>query len=939
MTSPERDGEAHPAGRDARRWFWPAVVLFALVLAARVAGAWWYALSSNPDYGVVVLMARNIVRGVDFPVFFYGQPYMGSLEPIVSAGLALLFGASPFVICLGTALVALGLSAAIYRMARQVAGPPAGVLAVALCLVGPPGYFHYMASPRGGYALGLLLTILLLHEGSMPDAREGRDGQATPWRPARIGLLGGLGFWNFWLTLPALAAAGLMLAGQLKGRVFSRRVWLPALAGFLAGSLPWWIWNARHGWASLAAAPASPGLRASAASLVNLMKERVPDLIGAVDFLPPGRARLAVHLLVLFLSLLPLAAVWLERRQAAAAPMRRLALAVMLYTMLFTLAFVLSSFGTIRTARYLLPLVPVFAVWVGAGVMRLAGWAGRRNGRARAFAFGLAVPGLIAIGLLVTASAWTLKAHAARRDGWHASARTLMEHPGAEEPLFAKFDLFGINWATDGRVCAVSPEIWRYEPYLARLEAARSPGVLENMGGFDHFLEQTRAGARYERVGRYRLHHHAVAPRLRPSVLPASAIDSITDAAGMDWTRALTDDSGESLASLAATGPERECRLTVRFKEPVDVSGVRMVTRGNRGAFSWSAEGYGPAGGRLTLACHRVQSGYYWSGPRFYYGGLAARAEMLWDPSRVAGVDIRLTLRSWQERKGIETLQILTGGEPPPVIDFAAAASAVRTSGVTRVFADRWIANQLAGELAGAVWTSREPALTREDTEWCAAVPVAPSSAVAVEPGEADHIRGVLARAGVTATEIRAGNLMLFRLHDMPDRGTAGPALAFYAGQLFCNTAGTPRPPLEPLDAAFLDGSLRLCGLSQWSEASGPSPEVVAALDWQINAASVPGDLWIFIHGLDREGRIAFMLNEPLAIEAGLGPAPQGRRCTTLHRLIPRPDTPDGVYAVVLGLARPGLCPRRLKPVTAMETDAHRLLLPRTVTVRRQLRK
>jgi len=39
-------------------------VAVALALAAgfRLAGAWWYALSPNPDYAVVVQMARHMAR-------------------------------------------------------------------------------------------------------------------------------------------------------------------------------------------------------------------------------------------------------------------------------------------------------------------------------------------------------------------------------------------------------------------------------------------------------------------------------------------------------------------------------------------------------------------------------------------------------------------------------------------------------------------------------------------------------------------------------------------------------------------------------------------------------------------------------------------------------------------------------------------------------------
>ncbi len=939
MENPATAAAGLAAFKTNRRWLWPSAAVLALALAARIAGARWYASSSNPDYGVVVLMARNIARGIDFPVFFYGQPYMGSLEPLVSAGLVRLFGASPFVVCLGTALVAFVVVAALFRLAWRVAGPWAALSAAALCVVGPPGFFHYMVSPRGGYALGLLLTVMLLQAGLFPEARpETADGRVAPGRLALVGLLGGLGFWNFWLTLPALGAAGLMLAARLKWRLFSWRAWLPALAGFAAGSLPWWLWNARHGWASLASAPAAPGLRASAATLVRLLLERVPDLVGADDFLAPGCTRMAVHLTVLFLALLPLVPLVLERRQAAAEPMRRLTAGVLLYTLLFTLAYTLSSFGAIPSSRYLLPLVPVFAVWAACGVARCLACARAAHGARRRLALALGAPGALALGLLATAGAWTLKTHAARQRDWLPSARQLMEHPGADEALFAKFDLFGINWATDGRVCAVSPEIWRYAPYLERLEAARSPGVLENFGGFDHFLEQTQARAVYERVGRYRLHHHSAPPPLCPSVLPAAAIASVTDGLGREWTRELTDDSGATYAILDAADPARDCLLRVRFRDPVEVRGVRLVARGHRGVFSWSVAGIDNSGARRELSRQLVHSGYYWSGPRFYHGGLATRAEQRVGPELLSEVEIRLALAGRQAWKCIETLQILTGGEPPPTVDFAAVADAVKAAGVRRVFADRWTANLLARELGGSVWTSREPALTREDPLWCAAVPAAETSAVVVAPVEAAHTRGVLERAGVAAVETRAGGLVLFHLCAAAGRGDHDPALAFYGGQLFCNRPSGTRPPSETIEAAFLGGRLRLCGISSWRETPEPDAATVLALDWRVAAGELPLPLAIFIHVLDGEGRIAFILNEPLALDAGWGMAPWGRACTTVHTLRPGPDAPDGTYTLVAGLCRPGLLNHRLTPLTSHETDARRFVLPRPLRIQREER-
>jgi len=65
-----------------------SVLISVIILAGcalRVLSAWFMQFKPNSDVGVVALMAKHMAEGVDFPVFFYGQPYMGSLEPAVSA--------------------------------------------------------------------------------------------------------------------------------------------------------------------------------------------------------------------------------------------------------------------------------------------------------------------------------------------------------------------------------------------------------------------------------------------------------------------------------------------------------------------------------------------------------------------------------------------------------------------------------------------------------------------------------------------------------------------------------------------------------------------------------------------------------------------------------------------------------------------------------------
>ena len=132
--------------------------LLALGAVVRLFGAWCYRGNFHPDAGIVALMAKHMAEGRGFPVFYYGQPYMGSLEPMVAAVFCRLFGCSGLVVCMGTALFAFLLLPVVYAWAKDGDGKTAGIAAMAYCLVGTGGYFHYMSSTRGGgYAAMLLL--------------------------------------------------------------------------------------------------------------------------------------------------------------------------------------------------------------------------------------------------------------------------------------------------------------------------------------------------------------------------------------------------------------------------------------------------------------------------------------------------------------------------------------------------------------------------------------------------------------------------------------------------------------------------------------------------------------------------------------------------------------------------------------------------------------
>lgn len=950
------DGAAERPRRDRRA----AIALGGLLLAGvvlRLLGAWWYRHDINPDYAIIVHMARHTAAGLGWPVFFYGQAYMGSLEPTLSALLVWLFGPSPFVVCLGTALFAVGLLVAVARWADELGGRRAAVAALALAVVGPSGYVHYMASPRGGYALGLLLTVLLLREGAgMAHQAAGRErSPPSPGRCAWLGLLGGLAFWNFWLVLPAVGAAGLVLWTGLGRRLFRPRVWLPGAAGFLAGSLPFWRWNAQNGWRSLAAETSGAGRGQVVTAAWRLVTERLPILLNAGPRTPRGQAllTLAAYALPFAAGVWTMAAAWRRRGTARGLP-GWAGLALVLYGALYGLCYAVSSFSIPTTPRYLLPFVPLWAVVAGCGLA--AAWtaatdptrsAPPRQDRGRqAVAIVLSLAALMVLGLQIR----LLPIHWRRGQAWHDAAVELGERlPGQGiDSGYGDYLLQGINWATDERFVISSPLMERHLPYRQRLEQTDQPAVLENFRGFSHFVESTRGSVTYERVGRFRLHTQAEPPRERVSELDPARIASIVDDRGQDVRTWMVDQIDSTQANFS-TLVGRERWFEVSFDEPVDLCGVTVWPHDQETFAEWSIEGRASEEDPFeVLSEPRVATGYFWSGPRFYWGGPLWRMEKRFAPRRLSALRLRMELRSPTASAQFEGL---TFWQPTgeTLVEWPRVELWVplfRERGVRRVYADRWAANALHEASEGQLWTSREPRAFPANGD-----PTRPrlasDVAILVEPAAVPAVRRAFAMMRFEGfEELEHAGLHGFLFSEVPPAHRAYEGLRFggttlshgcghrlatlldelgeggQADRVRASALDHEHPTL-PLRAAFFEGGLTLLGLSDWPDQIHPGDLFTFDAFWNVEPGfEPPRSLFVFVHFV-RDGRILFQVDEPLQPRARFEDA-LVRPAWRSHHTVQVPATIEqGPLTPLVGLSVPGVIGRRM-PVETEHPVARR---------------
>lgn len=241
----EPRGAARP--RTPRRPRLPAL----LALLVGVAGVGYRlallladAPPANSDEATMGLAALHIARGQDFPVWFYGQAYMGTLEAYLAAPLLALTGPSVLALRLPTlALYALFLLL-VWRLTRRLGGNRwFALLVVGFLALGSDRIVKNQLIAGGGYpelnpaGVGLALLTLDLCTGR-PDARLPR------W--AAWGLISGLMLWVDPLLLPYIAGTGAVLVAWRR-RELAGRAGIVTVAALLLGAAPMLLDSLRHG--------------------------------------------------------------------------------------------------------------------------------------------------------------------------------------------------------------------------------------------------------------------------------------------------------------------------------------------------------------------------------------------------------------------------------------------------------------------------------------------------------------------------------------------------------------------------------------------------------------------------------------------------------------------------------------------------------------------
>src|SRR5262245_40947902 len=99
-----------------------AAIVLLVVLARSLVFVFWEQSYYDSDQAIVGLMAKHLIEGRAFPVFFYGQTYMLGVEAYLAAPVFLVAGVSVAALKFPLLLINLGVALMLLRTLEREVG-------------------------------------------------------------------------------------------------------------------------------------------------------------------------------------------------------------------------------------------------------------------------------------------------------------------------------------------------------------------------------------------------------------------------------------------------------------------------------------------------------------------------------------------------------------------------------------------------------------------------------------------------------------------------------------------------------------------------------------------------------------------------------------------------------------------------------------------------
>lgn len=346
-----------------------------LGLVVRVLSLYFSNFGVESDEAIVGLMAKHMTEGRSWPVFYYGQDYMGSFEAILVSLVFALFGQSNAALKAVPTVFSLFHIALVYVLARRFVRPAFARIAALLTALGPSVLILWSHKARGGFIELVVLGTLALIMAVDILRRERNSGFSL----FLLGAVLGLGWWvNNQMVFYILPIGTIFLFSFLQRYGLRQSVvsGTSCIVGFFLGGLPFWYANLL-GDPPFATFKVLFGKTAEGHLLEYLQgffTTALPIVFGArrfwseIDVFSSASLLLFAGYLLVFV-----AAIALPRRATAKLPGANYSfMLLLLFCLAVPMIFSASSFGWLSKApRYLLPLYSILFVIVAIAVEKL----------------------------------------------------------------------------------------------------------------------------------------------------------------------------------------------------------------------------------------------------------------------------------------------------------------------------------------------------------------------------------------------------------------------------------------------------------------------------------------------------------------------------------------------------------------------------------------
>ncbi len=351
------------------------ILIYAVILRMDLVIASHFAIES--DEAIVGLMAKHISEGKPWPIFYYGQHYMGSLEAILISFLGLFIGLENYTLKYVPLAFSLALVLITYLTAFEVSNKLAARFAGLLAAIPPLTLVLWSTKARGGFieviVIGSLAILLLI--------RSFKYDQVNAKNLGLIAVLLGLGWWVNNQVIYFMVPVFLSVLGYAIHRLrFLQTIQLFfwSVLCFLLGSLPFWIYNLQNNFASKEIFSSAEGGK-SWEYLVKFFDISLPILLGARNFASFQDSYLGsttfVILIYFLLTLLYIGYRYLDLLKLTILKFDWQKPQEILFLMIVLMAIIVafSSYGHLAEApRYLLPIYFPLIVLTGCILAKLS---------------------------------------------------------------------------------------------------------------------------------------------------------------------------------------------------------------------------------------------------------------------------------------------------------------------------------------------------------------------------------------------------------------------------------------------------------------------------------------------------------------------------------------------------------------------------------------